>query len=67
MAIVYKKELVRVKLPNAEKRGRFESCGKGNCHVSEFICKSDLFSTKVCGETFKIRSGTLNCNSQKVV
>ena len=25
------------------------------------------FSTKACGETFKIQSGVLNCNSQKVV
>ena len=26
-----------------------------------------LFFTKVCGETFKIQSGVLNCNSQEVV
>ena len=34
---------------------------------SDFICDKDTFSTKACGETFKIQSGILNCNSQKVV
>ena len=32
-----------------------------------FQCDTDTFSTKACGETFKIQSGLLNCNSQKVV
>ena len=47
--------------------GRSESCGKRNCQVCDFICDTDTFSTKACGETFKIQSGVLNCNSQKVV
>ena len=63
-----KDHLVRVKLPNVEITGRSESCGKGNCQVSNFICDTDTFTTKACGETFKIQSGILiNCNSQKVV
>ena len=35
--------------------------------VYDFICDTDTFTTKACGETFKIQSGILNCNSQKVV
>ena len=31
------------------------------------MCDTGTFSTKACGETFKIQSGMLNCNSQKVV
>ena len=59
--------LVRAKLPNVEITGRSESCGKRNCQVCDFICDTDTFSTKTCGETFKIQSGLLNCNSHKVV
>ena len=62
-----KDHLVRAKLANAEISGRSESCGKGNCQVCDFICHTDTFSTKVCSETFKVQSGVLNCNSQKVV
>ena len=32
--------------------------------MCDFICDTDAFST--CGETFKIQSVVLNCNSQKV-
>ena len=62
-----KDHLVRAKLPNVEVAGRSESCGKGNCQVCDYICHTDTFTTKACGETFKIQSGILNCNSQKVV
>ena len=51
-----KDHLVRAKFPNVEIAGRSESCRKGNC-----AC------TKACGEIFKIQSGILNCNSQKVI
>ena len=40
---------------------------KRNCQVRDFICDRYTFSTKACGETFKIQSGVLDCNSQKVV
>ena len=46
---------------------RSEWCGKGSCQVFDFICATDTFSTKACGETFRIQSGTLNCKCQKVV
>ena len=59
--------MIRAKLQNVEITGRSESCEKGNCQVCDFICDTDTFFTKVCGETFKIHSGLLNCNSQKVV
>ena len=62
-----KDHLVRAKLPNVEIAGRSESCGKGNCQVCDYICDTDIFNTKACGETFKIQSGILNCSSQKVV
>ena len=62
-----KDHLVRAKLPNAEITGRSESCEKGNCKVCDFVCDTNTFSTKACGETFKIQSGVLNCNSQKVI
>ena len=62
-----KDHLVRAKLPNVDITGRSESCGKGNCHVCDFICNTGTFSTKACGKTFKIQSGVLNCYSQKVV
>ena len=57
---------VRAKLPNTEMTGRSESCGKGYCQVFNFICDTDTSSTKTCGETFRIQSRTLNCNSEKV-
>ena len=62
-----KDHLVRAKLPNVEIAGMSESRGKGNCQVCDYICDTDPFTTKACGETFKIQSGILNCNSQKVV
>ena len=62
-----KDHLVRVKLPNVEIAGRSESCGKGNCQVCDYICDTDAFTTKACGETFKIQRGILNCNSEKVI
>ena len=62
-----KDDLVTVKLPNGEITGRSESCGKGNCQVWDFICDANTFSAKACDETFKIQSGVLNFNSQKVV
>ena len=45
---------VRAKLPNVEITGRSEPCGKRNCRVCDFICNTDTFTTKACGETFKI-------------
>lgn len=55
--------LVRTKLPNDEVTRTSESFGKRNY---DFRCDADTLSTNACGERFKIQSGTLNCNSQKV-
>ena len=59
--------MVRAKLSNVEIRGRSESCEEGNSQIRDFICDTDNFSTKSCGETFKIQCGVLNFNSKKVV
>ena len=57
--------MVRGKWRNVHITGRSESCGKGICQVCNFICDTDTFTTKACGETFKIQGGILNCNSYK--
>ena len=49
-----KDHLARAKLPNVEISGRSESCGKGNCQVCDYICDTDTFTSKACGEIFKI-------------
>ena len=59
--------LVRAALPKLGNVGSSEPCGKGNCQVCDFICKTDTFTTEACGETFKIRTGQLNCNTEKVL
>ena len=56
-----KDHLVKAKLPNVGITGRSQSCGKGNCQVCDFLCDTDTFSIKTCGETFKIQSGVLKC------
>ena len=58
--------MVRAKLPNVEVTGRSELCGKENCQVCDVTCNTNFCATNSCGETFKIQSGILNCNSQKV-
>ena len=62
-----KDDLFRAKLTYFEITGSPESCENGNCQVFDFICVTDTFSLRAQCETFKIQSGTLNCNSQKVV
>ena len=62
-----KDHLVRAKLPHVEITGRSESCGKRNYQLCDFICDTDTLTTKACGEIFKIQSGILNCNSQKLL
>ena len=62
-----KDHLIRAKLPNVEIIERSGSCREGNCQVCDFICNTDTFTAKACGKTFKIQSGILNCNSQKVL
>ena len=40
---------------------------KGTCQVCDHIITTNTFITKACGEAFKIQSGTLNYNSEKVL
>ena len=59
--------LVRAALPKTENAGGSEPCGKGTCQVCDHIITTNTFTTKACGEVFKIQSGLLNCNSEKVL
>ena len=60
-----KDHLVRTALPKTNKTGRCEPCGKKICLVCNSIRTTTTFTTKACGENFKIQSGPLNCNSEK--
>ena len=59
--------LVRVALPKKTKTGRCEPCGKKSCLVFNSVRTTTAFTTGACGEVFKIQSGPLNCNSEKVL
>ena len=60
--------LLRAALPKIDNAGGSEPCGKDTCQVCDHIqlLQQNTFTTKACGEVFKIQSGTLNCNSEKV-
>ena len=62
-----KDHLVRAVLPKLDKKGGSEPCGKKKCQVCDYISTTDHFTTKACGETFKIEDGPLNCDSEKVL
>ena len=47
--------------------GGHEPCGKGTCQLCDYIITTNTFTTKQCGEVFRIQSGCLNCNSEKVL
>ena len=59
--------LVRAVLPKMDNAGGSEPCGKGTYQVCDHVIPTNTFTTKACGEVFKIQSGPLNCNSQKVL
>ena len=59
--------LVRAILPKANETGRCEPCGKKTCLVCNSIRTTTTFTTEACREIFKIQSGPLNCNSEKVL
>ena len=59
--------LVRAALPKANETGRCEPCGKKTCLVCNSIKTTTTFTMEACGEIFKIQSGPLNCNSEKVL
>ena len=58
--------LVRAALPKMDNAGESEPCGKSTCQVCDHIITTNIFTTKACWEVFKIQSGPLNYNSQKV-
>ena len=58
--------VVRATLPKTNETGRCEPCGKKTCLVCNSIRTIITFTKEACGETFKIQSGPLNCNSEKV-
>ena len=59
--------LVRAALLKMDNAGGSEPCGNGTCQVCDHIVTTNTFTTKACGEVFKIQSGLLNCNSEKVL
>ena len=59
--------LVRAALPKNNETRRCEPCGKKTCLVCNSIRTTTTFTTAVRGEVFKIQSGPLNCNSEKVL
>ena len=59
--------LLRLVLPKMDNAGGSEPCGKGTCQVCDHIITTNTFTTKACGKVFKIQSGPLNCNSEKVL
>ena len=59
--------LVSAALPKMDNAGGYEPCGKVTCQVCDHIITTNTFTTKACGEVFKIQIGPLNCNSEKVL
>ena len=59
--------LVRAALPKTNETGRCEPRGKKTCLVLNSIRTTTTFTTEACREIFKIQSGPLNCNSEKVL
>ena len=58
---------VRAVLTKTNETEICESCGKKTCLFYDSIRTATTLVTKTCGETFIIRSGPLNCNSEKVL
>ena len=59
--------VVRAALPKINNAGGSEPCGKGACQVCDHLVATNTLTAKVCGEVFKIQSGSINCNSEKVL
>ena len=49
------------------KPGDVNHVGKKTCLVCNSIRATTTLATEACGETFKIQSGTLKCNLDKVL
>ena len=57
--------LVRAALPKIDNTEGPEACKKVTNQVYDHIITTKTFTTKPCGEVFKIPSGPLNCNLEK--
>ena len=62
----FKDDLVRGALPKTNDTGRCEPCGKKTYLVCNSIRTTTTISTEARGEVFKVQSGPLNCNLEKV-
>ena len=51
--------LVRTALPKIDNAGSAEPCEEGTCQVCDYISITNTFTTKVCGELFKIQRRAL--------
>ena len=58
---------MRAALPKMDNAGGSELSGKGTCQMCDHIITTNTFTTKARGEVFKIQTGRLNCNSEKVL
>ena len=54
-------------LPKLNEGGRCEPCGEKTCLVRDSISTATTFTTEACQDTFKIQSGPLTCDSEKVL
>ena len=52
-------------LPKMGNIGGSEPCGKGTCQVCDHIITTNTFTTKACGEVFKIQSGSLTVTQKR--
>ena len=59
--------LVRAALPKIDNTEGPEASKKATCQVCDHIITTKTFTTKACGEVFKIPSGSLNCNLEKFI
>ena len=59
--------LVRATLPKVNGSGRCKPCGKKTCLVCDSISTATIFTTEDCQDTFKIQSGPLTCDFEKVL
>ena len=58
---------VRAALLKMVNAGASEPYRKGTWQVCDHIITTKTFTTKACGEVFKIQSGPRNCNSRKFI
>ena len=59
--------LVRTALPKMANTGGAKPGEIDACQVCDHVIRTSTFTTKACGKSFKIQSGPLNYNSEKVL